>query len=200
MAESCAVIILAAGASERLGEPKQLLPFRGSSLLSHAVSEAGNSDARLVVVVVGEKAERVSKEIDQNIARVVNNNEWHEGMASSVRVGIKAVLEISPSVDAIILMPCDQPYVSASLLNELMELQTKTGKAIVASDYGNAIGPPALFHKNIFPELMLLQGDTGARKIVEKHGDEVATVLFTRGNIDIDTKEDYEALKILSSQ
>ena len=200
MAESCAVIILAAGASERLGEPKQLLPFRGSSLLRHAVSEAVNSDAGPVVVVVGEKAELVSKEIDQNIARVVNNNEWHEGMASSVCVGIKAVLEISPSVDAIILMPCDQPYVSASLLNELMELQTKTGKAIVASDYGNAIGPPALFHKNIFPELMLLQGDTGARKIVEKHGDEVATVLFTRGNIDIDTKEDYEALKILSSQ
>ena len=91
-------------------------------------------------------------------------------------------------------MVCDQPYVSSSLLNDLLKKQRETGKPIVTSNYGETIGPPAFFHKTFFPELLKLQGDTGARKIIEQNNDKVATVLFPEGSIDIDTEEDYEEL------
>ena len=91
-------------------------------------------------------------------------------------------------------MVCDQPFVSSSLLNELIAVQKKTGKPIIASQYENAIGPPALFHKAIFPVLMNLQGDAGARKIIEQDKAKVAYVLFKNGGIDIDTEADYRSL------
>jgi molybdenum cofactor cytidylyltransferase len=91
-------------------------------------------------------------------------------------------------------MVCDQPYVSSELINDLIAKQKETGKTIVACNYGETFGPPALFHKSLFHELMHLKGDVGARKIIQHHSNEVATILFTKGNIDIDTKEDYNAL------
>jgi molybdenum cofactor cytidylyltransferase len=91
-------------------------------------------------------------------------------------------------------MVCDQPFVSAFLLNELIVTQKNTGKPIVTCQYENTFGPPALFYKTIFPELLDLKGDAGARKIVEQRSNDTATVLFTQGNIDIDTEEDYKAL------
>ena len=93
-------------------------------------------------------------------------------------------------------MVCDQPFVSSSLLNELIATQKNTGKPIVTSQYENAIGPPALFHKTIFPELMELKGDAGARKIIEQRSNDVATVLFKKGNIDIDTEADYQIFAV----
>jgi molybdenum cofactor cytidylyltransferase len=92
-------------------------------------------------------------------------------------------------------MVCDQPFVSASLLFELITTQKERGKKIVASKYANTIGPPVLFHKSFFPELMELKGDTGARKLIKRHKDLVTTVAFPNGIIDIDTAADYEALK-----
>jgi molybdenum cofactor cytidylyltransferase len=99
--------------------------------------------------------------------------------------------------EAVIFMVCDQPFVSASVLNDLINTYKETGKSIVTCNYGEVIGPPAFFHKSLFAELMELKADAGARKIIQKHSNEVATVLFIKGSIDIDTKEDYEALKNL---
>jgi len=172
-----------------------LLQYKGESLLRHVISEAVSSDAKPVIVVLGTNADLMSEEINNSNVSLIFNMEWEEGMASSIRVGLNAILEISPSVDAVIIMVCDQPFVSAFLLNDLINTQMKTGKRIVTSDYGEAIGPPVLFQKDIFPELMKLKGDAGAKKIIQKHSDDVATVLFSKGSIDIDTKEDYEALK-----
>jgi len=157
------------------------------------------SNAEQVIVVLGANADIMMKEFDENEVRVVINTGWEEGMASSIRAGINALFEISGSADAAILMPCDQPYVSASLLNDLMSRQEETGKRIIACDYGEALGPPSLFHKDLFSELLMLEGDTGARTIIQSHGDDVATVVFTKGSVDIDTAEDYQALKSLSS-
>ena len=192
--KNCAVVILAAGASERLGEPKQLLVYKGSSLLKRAVAEAVKSNAEKVIVVLGAKADIMRKELNENEVHIVINSEWEEGMASSIRSGINTLLEISASAEAAILMPCDQPYVSASLLNELISKQEETGKRIIACDYGEALGPPSLFHRDLFSELLMLEGDAGAKKIVQNHGDDVATVLFTKGSVDIDTAEDYQRL------
>lgn len=192
---SCGIIILAAGASTRLGKPKQLLQYKGRSLLGHAVKEALNSNADAVVVMLGNNAEQFRKEMDEKKVHVIVNEAWEEGMASSVRSGLDTLLHYKPYIDAVIFMVCDQPHISFTVLNKLISTQQKTTKQIVTCDYGDSFGPPALFHKKYFPELMTLTGDAGARKIIQQHINDVATVLFPEGKIDIDTMDDYEALK-----
>jgi molybdenum cofactor cytidylyltransferase len=194
-ANNIGIVILAAGTSSRLGEPKQLLQYQDKNLLQHTIDAAVNSNAKTVIVVLGANAELISKEIDKTKVHVVGNNEWKEGMASSVRTGLSTLQKGSPSTNAVIFMVCDQPFVSSSLINNLINTHLDTGKPIVTCNYGETIGPPALFHKNLFDKLMELKGDVGARKIIQQHGDQVATILFTKGKIDIDTNEDYEALK-----
>jgi molybdenum cofactor cytidylyltransferase len=194
IAESCAIIILAAGESTRMGRPKQLLPYNGKSLLEHAVDTANDSIAEPVIVVLGANADLLEKEIDDKKVHIAINNEWKEGMASSVRCGIKTLEHIAPSTDATVIMVCDQPFVSSVLLDHLISMQKNSGKLIVTSQYEDAIGPPALFHRTIFPELLQLKGDTGAKKIIEQRMNEVATVPFAEGAIDIDTEEQYRAI------
>ncbi len=127
-----------------MGRPKQLLPYSGKSLLEHTVDIANDADANPVIVVLGANAALLEKEIDEKKVHIVDNKEWEEGMASSIRCGLNTLLHIAPSSDAVIIMVCDQPFVSSSLLNELMVTQKNTGKLIVTSQYENAIGPPAL--------------------------------------------------------
>jgi len=177
-----------------MGRPKQLLPYHDKSLLEHTVDIANDADAGPVIVVLGAHAASLEKVIDQKKVHIVENKEWKEGMASSIRCGLNTLMHIAPLSDAVILMVCDQPFISESLLNDLVAVQKNTGKMIVTSLYQNATGPPALFYKTIFPELLELKGDAGARKIVEQHSNDVATVLFNQGNIDIDTEADYKAL------
>jgi len=195
---SCGIIILAAGASTRLGKPKQLLRYRGKTLLAYSINEAVNSNADAVVVILGKDANLFKNEIDERKVRVAINASWEEGMASSLRLGMDTLLNDKPYIDAVIFMVCDQPYISSSLLNELIITQQKTTKQIVTSNYGDSIGPPALFHKKYFIELMKLSGDAGARKIIQQNMNDVATILFPEGKIDIDTKEDYDDLTGLS--
>lgn len=192
---SCGIIILAAGASTRLGKPKQLLEYRGKTLLDHAVNEAINAKADAVFVIFGENADLFQKEIDNEKIRIVINKDWEEGMASSVRLGLDTLLKSKPYVDAVIFMVCDQPYISSSVLNELIITQQRTTKQIVTCNYGESIGPPALFHKKYFRELAKLKGDVGARNIIQENMHDVAFIQFPKGQIDIDTNEDYESLK-----
>ena len=197
LANNIGVIILAAGSSSRLGKPKQLLKYKGKNLLQNAIDAARNSIANSVIVVLGANAGHISNEIDKSNINVVINTEWEEGMASSVRNGLNELLFIASSTDAVIFVVCDQPHISSVLINSLIDKQKETGNAIITCDYGEAIGPPALFHRSLFEELMQLKGDVGARKIIQQHKDETATVLFAKGKIDIDTNEDYENLKSL---
>ena len=192
---SCGIVILAAGASTRLGKPKQLLQYRGKTLLAHAINEAVNSNADAIVVILGKNADQFKKEIDDRKVRVAVNSSWEEGMASSLRLGLGTLLNDKPYIDAVIFMVCDQPHVLSSILNELIITQQKTTKQIVTCNYGDSIGPPALFHKKYFKDLMKLSGDTGARKIVQENMNDMTTILFPEGEIDIDTEEDYEKLK-----
>ena len=191
---SCGIVIMAAGASTRFGKPKQLLQYRGKTLLDHAVNEAINTKADAVVLILGKNADMFQKEIDKEKVRVVINKDWEEGMASSVRLGLNTLLKSKPYMDAVIFMVCDQPHISSSVLNELIITQQKTTKQIVTCNYGGSIGPPALFHKKYFKELAKLNGDVGARNIIQQNMHDVATIQFPEGKIDIDTKEDYDAL------
>ena len=191
-------MLLAAGGSTRLGSPKQLLEFNGNRLLFNTVQAASAAKANPLIVVLGSNAQLLMPEIDKENALIVVNKNWTNGMASSINAGLKFLAEKYPAVDGVIFMMCDQPFVTTSLLNELVLTQQQTGKPIVASSYNNVLGAPAIFHKSFFPKLLQLKGDKGARMIIQHHVEEVATVVFLKGDIDIDTTEDYE--RLLNSQ
>ena len=188
------VILLAAGDSSRLGVPKQLLLHDGKTLLQNSLQAANASNAVLSMVILGANADAIKKELDGLDTEIVVNDDWQEGMASSIRCGIKALVEISPSAEAAILMVCDQPFVTASLLNNLIEVHQNRSHSIVTCSYDGTVGPPALFPKRIFPELLRLKGDVGAKNILQQHSKEVEVILFPEGNLDIDTIEDYKKL------
>ena len=189
-----ALIILAAGESSRLGQPKQNLLFNGETLLQRAVEAGQRSKADKIIVVLGAHAETI-KPIPDTFT--VFNKEWQEGMASSIRCGIAEIIQ-DAAVDKVIIMLCDQPFVSAALLNALIDKQAKKGKSIIACIYKETIGAPALFNRSIFPELMELTGQDGAKKILNNHANDLATILFEKGSIDIDTPQDYGNLQKLS--
>lgn len=193
------VIILAAGDSSRLGTPKQLLAYEGKTLLQHSLQVAVDSLAHPVIVVLGDHADDIKRETDLNSVHAVVNAGWQEGMASSIRLGIKTLLEIDPHTDGAVLMLCDQPFVTSALLNDLIAAHQNTGKAIVASSYSNTLGVPAFFHKSIFPELLQLKDDSGAKRIIQQHAKEVDAIAFSKGNVDIDTEADYQELSKGSS-
>lgn len=192
--EQCSIIVLAAGMSSRLGSPKQLLNYKGKSLLQHSVHEAMQTTMRPIVVVIGANKEIIKKELRGLDVEVAENERWAQGMSGSLHCGLAAAKKVNKHFDGIIFMVSDQPFVSVSLLNNLLKTQQETGLPMIASDYGDKLGTPVLFHKSFFSELMKLSGDAGARKLIEQNPDMVATVAFLKGNIDIDTKEDYEAL------
>jgi molybdenum cofactor cytidylyltransferase len=189
-----AIIILAAGTSSRLGSPKQLLSYKGKNLLRHTVDEALETGCASVFVVLGANSELLRKELKDKPVSIVENTGWQEGMASSIRYGLETITKTILRPNSIIFMVCDQPYVSSSLLLSLMKKKNETGMPIVASSYEDKTGTPALFHRSLFPALMELTGDKGARKLIADNPGKVATVPFPEGITDIDTKEDYEKL------
>jgi molybdenum cofactor cytidylyltransferase len=193
--QSIGLILLAAGGSSRLGRPKQLLPYKGKTLLQYSLEKALASNAKNVVVVLGANAEALQREISNYPTYIVINEHWQEGMASSIRTGIKAIAEINPSIKGVILAVCDQPFMTTPLLNTLIETHQKTGKGIVTCTYDNTFGPPVFFHHTFFSALLKLEGDVGARSIVKQHADNVETVPFPEGTTDIDTERDYNAIK-----
>jgi molybdenum cofactor cytidylyltransferase len=188
------IILLAAGASRRLGKPKQLLPYNGQSMLQHNMNIASDSLAKQVIVVLGANAEAILSRINLEKVHIVINKDWEEGMASSIRRGLNELIKTSPSSEGGIVMVCDQPYVTTSLLNNLVTAYQETGKPIIACSYENTFGPPVFFHKSMFPQLFQLKGDTGARKIIQKYANDVGIIPFPKGNIDIDTPSDFESI------
>ena len=187
------IIILAAGASTRLGRPKQLLPWQGVTLLQHAVKTALTVTTQ-PVVVIGANGEHLAAALDPGQVKLVFNPNWQQGIASSIRCGLQALLNRTPEPDQVIFMVCDQPFVTPELLLDLINEQQKSRKPIVASAYADTRGIPALFDRSLFPQLLDLQGDTGARKIIMQYGGDVASVTFEKGAYDIDTEGQYKEL------
>ena len=189
------LIILAAGPSTRLGKPKQLLQYKGESLIRRAVRAGVETGCDPIVVVVGANSEKIQPEIDPQTVHVVKNINWEEGIGSSIRTGLSKLLKLTPQIGETIIMLCDQPFADSALLKKLIHKRRSTDKGIVACQYGDTVGVPVLYSKICFPELLALKGDEGAKKLLARHQQEIATVLFMEGTIDIDTAEDYEALR-----
>jgi molybdenum cofactor cytidylyltransferase len=183
-------IVLAAGGSSRLGAPKQLLTFRGETLVRRAAKAALKSVCDRVVVVVGNHAQQMRQEINDLPVLVVENENWRSGISSSIRAGLEQI----SSQGGVVITLCDQPFMTAAVLNELIGTHRKTRRAIVASTYGATRGVPAFFAPELFNELASLTKDEGARRIIASHPEKVATVEFPEGAIDIDTPQDYEHL------
>ena len=178
----------------RLGEPKQQLPFQGKTLLQRAVQEGLASGCAPVVVVLGAGAEVLEPELDGAPVHIVQNPEWRDGMASSIRCGLQELLRVKPELTDCIFMVCDQPYVDAALLQKLVQAKQDGRSGIVASAYQDTVGTPVLFDQVYFPELLSLQGQEGAKKIILRHRDAMTLIAFPQGAVDIDTASDYAAL------
>jgi len=188
------IVILAAGSSSRLGNMKQLLSFRGKTLLQHVIDEAAGVGAQPIVVVTGANAGKVASSVADNKVNIVENKNWQDGMASGIVAGVRQIIKLDKDIKKIILAVCDQPYVSSALFDQLEQLQNKSAKPIVASAYADTVGTPALFSTTFFDQLLSLKGDEGAKKILKNNINDVATVDFPKGEIDIDTQEDYQTL------
>ncbi len=188
----CGLIVLAAGASRRMGRPKQLLPIGGVPLLRHVVENLLEGPVAPVVVVLGAQAEAIGPVLDGLAVHRVVNAEWAEGMGSSLWAGVAAALELAPQVSGLMVVLGDQPGLTAAHLGRLQEAHRRTGRAVIASERGGVAMPPVLFAAEYFPKLLALRGDAGARALLHSAGEEL--VVIPGGElVDLDTADDYAA-------
>jgi molybdenum cofactor cytidylyltransferase len=187
-------VVLAAGSSSRMGTPKQMLLFRGQTLLRRAALAALRAGCSPVIVVTGAHAEQLRKELHGLDVREVVNTRWDTGMASSVRAGVEALAESNAGTAAVVLMLCDQPHVTPDVIAGLVAAHRATGSPVVASQYGRSFGVPALFGRPLFAELARLEGRSGAKQVIERHTSEAHFMPFPEGEIDVDTPDDFSQL------
>lgn len=126
--------------------------------------------------------------------QIVENQQWKKGMGSSLKMGLENVLKKWPNTTSLLILVCDQPMLTAEHLQKIMLAATQSEKKIIASFYSNVLGVPALFKKEFFNELLSIDDSEGAKKLIERHKDEVAQVEFIGGEMDIDTPEDLQRL------
>ncbi len=182
-------IILAAGSSSRLGQPKQLLVYQGITLLER-IFEIAKRVSVYTKIVVGNSSEKIMNLIEDKES-VLQNPDAEQGMGMSIRVGVQAV---APVADAVLILLTDQPFVTFELLEKMIQLYEESQAPIIACDYGDQLGVPILFDKQFFPELLQLSGDKGARVFLKNYPDQIKTVSFPEGKFDIDTPEDLVIL------
>lgn len=188
------ILILAAGNSSRLGQSKQLISVQGKPLLLKSVQEAMDTQVENITVVLGAQAEKHKKVIDTLPVEIVINSQWEKGMGSSLKVGLKNLTDPSSQMEAVLIMVCDQPFLTAEHLKNIITCYKKTGADIVTSFYNQTRGVPALFKSNLFPKLAQLNDAEGARKIIQTFSGFIAEIPFEKGEIDLDTPEDLKRL------
>jgi molybdenum cofactor cytidylyltransferase len=187
-------VILAAGESSRLGRPKQLIEFRGKTLVRRIVDAADEAGCSPIAVVIGSDGKKVAQTLEQTSAAIVENEKWRNGIGTSIRAGMQRLGELRQDLDAVTLLVCDQPLVETELIKQVIARYGETGKTIIASSYSKTLGVPALFDRSHFEELLTLPDDSGAKSIILSKRARVVEFPFPQGNIDIDTLADYERL------
>ena len=198
-----AAIILAAGESSRLGQPKQLIQFQSKTLVRRVVDAASEAGCQPILVVLGSETETelvqgISSELKKTGGTIVANPNWKRGIGTSIRAGVQHLIEIAPGVEATVLLACDQPFVDRAVIEGLITLHHKTRKPIVAATYAGTLGVPALFDRSRLRDLLGLDDSAGAKSIILSNRDQVAEFPFPEGEIDIDTAEDRERFCVTS--
>ena len=187
------VVILAAGKSSRMnGQPKQLLAFENQTLLRRAAETAIAANFEKIIVVLSSENEKWKNEIeDLPIVSAINQNA-ELGISSSIKTGLSAIN--AKIFDAVLIMLCDQPLITTQILQKIVGTFNHTGKPIVACQYEQTFGVPALFARELFDELTNLSADEGAKKIIVKNQDKAEFLHVPEAGLDIDTIEDYRKL------
>jgi molybdenum cofactor cytidylyltransferase len=187
---SIGIAILAAGASTRMGQSKQLLKIGDAPLLAHVTREAMGASGNVVVVLGANAAEHES--ILRSLAvHVTYNADWQKGMGSSIKAGVRHLLSLSPHLDGILIMVCDQPKVTSAHLNTLIKKFREMHGAIVTSRYEAMQGVPAIFSNEHFHDLLGLDDQNGAKVVMARYPEEVVSIDFPDGADDLDTPTDY---------
>ena len=192
----CGAVVLAAGGSSRLGQPKQLVEWRGETLLARTARIALEAACSPVVVVLGCESGRMQHALAGLDVLTVVNAEWPSGMASSLRTGAAAWSESSPHGTDVLLLVCDQPQVEAEDLRRLLAVHTSQGRDVTASAYSGRLGVPAVFRRNLLDELMAITGDQGARAVIERHRQQAGILDLPTAAIDVDSPGDLQLIRI----
>lgn len=191
-AASLPVLLLAAGSSSRMGKSKQLLDIAGVPLLRHAanVAHAAGSGQTVVVLGASEPAHRAT--LEGMAVDIVTNHFWKSGMGSSIKTGLQHIIKEYPETQAVLMMVCDQPILRPAHLQALISAYRASDKKIVASAYDGTLGVPAIFGRSFFSNLLMLQDDEGAKKIILQFPEQTMAIDLPEAAIDLDTLEDYE--------
>lgn len=195
-------VVLAAGGSSRLGQPKQLLRVSGATLLERTV-DALLADARIwpVVVVLGASGPEVRAAVARRPVLFAENAAWAEGMASSLRTGLGTLRQFSRGVNAALFALCDQPAFDVQVVRQLVDAYTRNPTGAVAAVYDGHAGAPAILSRDMFPALEQLTGDQGARKLLAQlPPSALKTLDLPQLAIDVDTPEDLRLLGLTNLQ
>lgn len=194
-----AAIVLAAGTSRRLGQPKQLLKHGGEMMIERAIRLANEAGATPVIAVLGAHYEMICASVQfhrPDRAIPVLNDRWGQGIASSIHAGLRALETIAPQIPRVLILGCDQPRLTTEHLRALIEaFSAQASPAMVASAYAGTLGIPAVFPREVFAELDALRGDKGARALFTQPTCPLMTIPFPGGEIDIDHPADLAQLE-----
>ncbi len=186
---------MAAGASSRMEPVKQLLPWNGKTLLEHVYANCRATTATESYVVLGAFADEIIDDWNAPSEHLMINPEWQQGLGSSIAFGVRNILLNKPQLKGILIVLGDQPLIDTAYLDRLISYWQEHDSEIVATRYGDKIGVPALFDQRRFKDLLALDGDRGAQKMLSSESEMIATIDGSSYIADIDTLSDYERIK-----
>lgn len=193
MEQRVALVILAAGKAERMGEPKQLMPYKKKPLIKHQVDKAIEALAKDVFVVLGAHKENIANALSKQSVHLIYNEKWEQGIGASISKAVSVISELD-TYDGVLITLADQPLIPLVHYQELLLQFKTTGKSIIATKVKETIGVPAIFSKYYFSELVRLHDNVGAKRIIQSNKDELKLIALEDGYLDIDTPDDYQKL------
>ena len=186
-----AIVVLAAGNSKRMGQSKQLLPWKDSTLLGSAIKNAFSVEADEIFVVLGAYRNEITNKIDLSKTNILINEDWEQGLGSSIALATLEIDQKYPNINAILFVLADQPFISVHHLNAIIAIHNKEKGIIIMTRKEDYRGVPVLFPRKFFSELMLLSNDEGAKQIINRNKNQVREVVAYDDITDIDTMESY---------
>lgn len=190
-----AIVVLAAGASKRMGSPKQLLKWGDGTLIGNAIETVSKLASNELIVVLGAHYELIKNVIQTSPVTILNNENWEKGLGSTIAFAVEYLQNSKSNVDGVLITLCDQPLITADFLNLFISKFQSGKNQILATSYGNdKQGVPVLFDKVYFNDLEKLNSDEGAKEILKKYRSSVETLTPPMDNKDLDTSEEYMSL------
>tara|TARA_B110000046_G_scaffold186036_1_gene231678 strand:+ start:8795 stop:9397 length:603 start_codon:yes stop_codon:yes gene_type:complete len=193
--KNIAVLILAAGKSSRMNSIKQLEKINNKTLLDITVEKVSNLFSENIFCVLGANYDDITQEITSKNIEFINNKNFENGLSSSIVSGINYFNKNKLNFEGIFILLADQPAIEVTYLKAMLALFKKNNNTIIASNYGNKLGVPAIFPEKYFTDLLLIKGDKGAKEFINKRKSEVLCSKPTTNFFDIDTKRDLELFK-----